>query len=80
MSSTPKIPQNWEDYLGTISIVEQLGSSSVLYFDTEIGQVVIECVGDTKVKIGSKIGLTFDAIQIHAFSADGKVLGRNSAA
>ena len=67
------------DISGVVSIVEQLGNSTVLYVDSEIGQVIIECDGNTKLQIGNKIGLTFDNKQIHAFAASGEILTRSSA-
>ena len=67
------------DVPGTISIVEQLGNSTVLYVDSEIGQVIVECGGDTDLQIGSAVGLTFDLKKIHAFKASGKNLPRHSA-
>jgi ABC-type sugar transport system ATPase subunit len=62
------------DVAGTVSIVEQLGNSVVIYVDSDIGQIVVECGGDTRLKIGNKIGLAFDRKKIHAFAASGKVL------
>ena len=62
------------DVTGTISIVEQLGNSVVLYIDSEIGQVIVECGGDTRMKIGNKIGLAFNRKKLHAFAASGKIL------
>ena len=62
------------DITGTVSIIEQLGNSVVLYVDSEIGQLVVECGGDTRLTIGNKIGLTFDRKKIHAFTASGEVL------
>ena len=67
------------DVSGTISIVEQLGNSTVLYVDSEIGQVIVECSGDSNLQIGSAVGLTFDLKKVHAFKADGEVLPRYSA-
>ena len=59
------------DVKGTISIVEQLGNSTVLYVDSDVGQVVVECDGDSNFQIGNRVGLSFDQKQIHAFAADG---------
>ena len=67
------------DVMGTIAIVEQLGNSTVLYVDSVIGQVIVECDGDAKLEIGNAIGLTFDEKRIHAFAADGRVLSRQAA-
>ena len=62
------------DVAGTVNIVEQLGNSTVLYVDSEIGQVIVECDGDIKIQIGNRIGLAFDHKHIHVFSATGKNL------
>jgi len=62
------------DMTGTVSIIEQLGNSVVIYVDSEIGQLVVECGGDTRLKIGNKIGLMFDRKKVHAFNAGGEVL------
>ncbi len=66
------------DISGAISIVEQLGNSTVLYVDSEIGQVIVECGGDTNREIGSAIGLNFDIKKVHAFNTGGQVLPRHS--
>ena len=64
------------DLAGTISIVEQLGNSTVLYVDSEIGQIIVECGGDADLEIGSAIRLNFDIKKIHAFKISGEVLQR----
>ena len=64
------------DISGTINIVEQLGNSTVLYVDSEVGQIVVECDGDAEPQIGSMVGLSFNAKAIHAFTANGNVLPR----
>ncbi len=69
---------NRVDISGAISIVEQLGNSTVLYVDSEIGQVIVECGGDTNLEIGSAIGLNFDIKKVHAFNTGGQVLPRHS--
>ena len=72
-------PAKAPDIKGTISIIENLGNATVLYIDSEIGQIVVESESGTKQQIGSKIALNFNREQIHVFDASGKVLGRQSA-
>ncbi|MEP6827034.1 MAG: ABC transporter ATP-binding protein [Aestuariivirga sp.] len=67
------------DVAGTVGIVEQLGNSVVLYVDSEIGQVIVECGGDANLEIGNEVGLTFNQKKIHAFAANGWVLSYKSA-
>ena len=59
------------DVQGTIGIVEQLGNSTVIYVDSDVGHIVVECSGDSTFQIGNKVGLVFDQKHIHAFAADG---------
>jgi ABC-type sugar transport system ATPase subunit len=59
------------DLHGTVSIVEQLGNSTVLYIDTEAGQVVAESHGKDPTRSGDRVALTFDRANIHMFNSDG---------
>jgi multiple sugar transport system ATP-binding protein len=59
---------------GTVSIVEQLGNSTLLYVDTAGGTLIVEGEGNLKVAVGDKVGLTVDQAQSHLFGADGKVI------
>jgi multiple sugar transport system ATP-binding protein len=59
---------------GTVSIVEQLGNSTLLYVDTAAGTLVVEGDGNLQVAVGDKVGLTIDQTRSHLFGADGKVI------
>jgi ABC-type sugar transport system ATPase subunit len=59
------------DLHGTVSIVEQLGNSTVLYADTDAGQVVMESHGKDATRSGESIALKFDPGNIHLFDAAG---------
>ncbi|MEO7224135.1 MAG: ABC transporter ATP-binding protein [Devosia sp.] len=59
---------------GTISIVEQLGNSTLMYVDTAAGSLIVEGDGNLKIAVGDKVGLTIDHAQSHLFGADGNVI------
>ncbi len=59
------------DLLGTVSIVEQLGNSTVIYLDTDAGQVVAESHGKDPTRSGDRFALKFDPANIHLFDAAG---------
>ena len=59
------------DLRGTVSIVEQLGNSTVIYVDTQAGQVVAESHGKDRTRSGDDIALKFDPGNIHIFDASG---------
>jgi ABC-type sugar transport system ATPase subunit len=59
---------------GTVSIVEQLGNSTLLYVDTPAGTLIVEGEGNLKVAVGDKVGLTIDSHQAHLFGTNGNVL------
>jgi ABC-type sugar transport system ATPase subunit len=59
---------------GTVSIVEQLGNTTLLYVDTAGGTLIVEGEGNLRVAVGDKVGLTIDPAQAHLFGADGKVI------
>jgi len=59
---------------GTVSIVEQLGNSTLLYVDTPGGTLIVEGEGNLKVAVGDKVGLTLNPSESHLFGADGKVI------
>jgi ABC-type sugar transport system ATPase subunit len=59
---------------GTISIVEQLGNTTLLYVDTPGGTLIVEGEGNLQIEVGDKVGLTIDPRHSHLFGADGKVV------
>ena len=61
------------DLHGAVSIVEQLGNSTVIYIDTDAGQVVAESHGKDQTRSGERISLKFDLENIHLFDPAGTV-------
>jgi len=59
---------------GTISIVEQLGNTTLLYVDTPGGTLIVEGEGNLQIAVGDKVGLTINPRQSHLFGSDGKVV------
>jgi ABC-type sugar transport system ATPase subunit len=59
------------DLLGIVSIVEQLGNSTVIYLDTDAGQAVAESHGKDPARSGDRFALKFDPANIHLFDASG---------
>jgi ABC-type sugar transport system ATPase subunit len=59
---------------GTVSIVEQLGNSTVIYIDTDAGQVVAESHGKDPIRSGDRVSVRFDVRNIHVFDASGAAL------
>jgi ABC-type sugar transport system ATPase subunit len=62
------------DLHGTVSIVEQLGNSTVIYIDTGAGQVVAESHGKDQTRSGDRIAVIFDHRNIHLFDSDGRAV------
>ena len=56
---------------GNVSIVEQLGNSTILYVDTAAGQFVVEEDGSIGTKSGDNVGLVLDRKNIHVFGSGG---------
>ncbi|HVW93900.1 MAG TPA: ABC transporter ATP-binding protein [Devosia sp.] len=59
---------------GRISIVEQLGNSTLLYVDTAAGQLIVEGEGNLELAPGENVGLTLDTSRSHLFGADERVI------
>lgn len=61
------------DWLGTVSVEEQLGSDAFLYVDVpELGQVTVRAVGERSFTRGDQIYLSFDPKLCHVFDDDGQ--------
>jgi len=56
---------------GSVSIVEQLGNSTIFYVETPAGQFVVEEDGAKTAKSGDNVGLVFDKDNIHVFGSNG---------
>ena len=61
------------DIMGTVDIVEQLGSSTHFYIETPAGQLIVEDHGPNQTTSGDTVGLNFDRQSIHLFGSLGKV-------
>jgi ABC-type sugar transport system ATPase subunit len=61
-------------FSGRVAIVEHLGSSTILYVDTQVGQIVVEGEGDLAAKAGETVGLKVDESHAHLFGAGGMKL------
>ena len=59
---------------GRISMLEHLGSTTILYVDTAAGPLVVEDDSESAARIGDRIGLGLDAVRVHLFGTDGLVL------
>jgi ABC-type sugar transport system ATPase subunit len=62
------------DLHGTVSIVEQLGNSTVIYIDTEAGQVVAESHGKDQTRSGDRVAVDLDHKNIHLFDPNGRAV------
>ena len=60
--------------VGIVSIVEQLGNSTVIYVDTDAGQVAAESHGKVKTRPGDRVAVEFDLANIHLFDHEGRAI------
>ena len=58
---------------GRISMLEHLGNTTILYVETDAGQLVVEDDSESAARIGDQVGLAFDASRVHLFGPDGQV-------
>ncbi len=59
---------------GTVSVVEQLGNSTILYVETPAGQLIVEGDGALAARPGDNLGLAIDGKHAHLFGADNRVV------
>jgi len=59
---------------GIVRVVEQFGTSTILYLDTSAGRLVVEAASDLEAKVGDTLGLAFEASRIHLFDAAGAII------
>ncbi|MEO0384267.1 MAG: sn-glycerol-3-phosphate ABC transporter ATP-binding protein UgpC [Pseudomonadota bacterium] len=62
----------------TVKLRETLGGDAYLYVDTPDGQeMVVRTDGDTTLRGGETVGLTFPSERVHIFDASGHAIGAN---
>jgi ABC-type sugar transport system ATPase subunit len=59
---------------GKVSIVEQLGNSTLAYVETPAGQLIIEGEGNLQISPGDAVSVTIDSTHSHLFGPDDKVI------
>ncbi len=59
---------------GEVRIVEHLGNSTIVHVETPAGAVVVEADGNARARPGDLVGLTFEEVEGHLFSADGQAV------
>ena len=59
---------------GIVRVVEQFGTSTILYLDTSAGRLVVEAGSEIEATIGDTLGLAFEASRIHLFDAAGAII------
>jgi ABC-type sugar transport system ATPase subunit len=59
---------------GKVLLVERLGNLSIVYVETDAGQVVVEGKGDMPIRADDAVGLRFDTARTHVFDAGGSVI------
>ena len=66
--STPDDPR--ANIGGTVQILEHLGNSTIMYVETNAGQIVVQDDGETKMRTGENVGVIFDSAHAHLFAAN----------
>ena len=59
---------------GIIRVVEQFGTSTILYLETCAGRVVVESGSEAETKVGDTVGLALEPSRIHLFDAAGTII------
>ena len=58
----------------TVSIIEQLGNSTVVYLDTPAGRLIVEADGNLDARPGDNVSVTLDPNRAHLFGSDEQVI------
>jgi multiple sugar transport system ATP-binding protein len=58
---------------GTVQILERLGNATIMYVDTNAGQIVVQDDGDVTMKAGDNVSVIFDPSRVHVFSESAAV-------
>ena len=72
LSVNSKTSSSWES---KVFVVEKLGSGTFLYLDKEGEPLVVETVGDSKIKVGDTVKVGFDPIKCHLFDDSNESFG-----
>jgi multiple sugar transport system ATP-binding protein len=59
---------------GKVRVLEHLGHTTILYVDTPAGDLIVEDDGESPVRVGDDIGLTFNGDRVHLFDRSGRAL------
>ncbi|KNG94901.1 ABC transporter ATP-binding protein [Pseudaestuariivita atlantica] len=59
---------------GTVDVTEYLGADTFVVVDGASGQITVRVTGDSTLKPGETVGLTFDPARLSFFDADGLAL------
>ncbi len=55
---------------GKVQILERLGNATIMYINTDAGQIVVQDDGDSKLAAGQNVGVIFDSGHAHLFGAN----------
>jgi len=58
---------------GTVQILERLGNATIMYVNTDAGQIVVQDDGDVTMKAGDNVSVIFDAARVHVFANNATV-------
>lgn len=58
--------------VGTVDVIEYLGSDNFLFVETPVGLINVRCDGKRKFKVGQSVGLSFMPEQCHFFDTNGQ--------
>lgn len=59
---------------GIIRVVEQFGTSTILYLETCAGRLVVESGSEVQTSVGDTVGLALEPSRIHLFDAAGTII------
>jgi ABC-type sugar transport system ATPase subunit len=59
---------------GIIRVIEQFGTSTILYLETSAGRLVVESGSEVQTSVGDTVGLALEPSRIHLFDAAGTVI------
>jgi multiple sugar transport system ATP-binding protein len=58
---------------GTVQILERLGNATIMYVNTDAGQIVVQDDGDVTMKAGDNVSVIFDPARVHVFADNATV-------